>query len=317
MISLRYHIVSIVAVFLALAVGIVLGAGPLQGTGDSGLADQVEADRRANADLESEVTGLESSNAFTDEFARTVAPTLLGNSLSGRAVTLVVLPTAQQADVSAIKGFVGVAGGSVAGTVRVGTQLVDVGDKQLVDELGNQLEGRATGVRIAPDSSPYERMGALVARAIGTDRKGGAPVDDGATSILSGLDTAKLMSVEGRLSRRGDLLLFVTGPGPSAADAQRGASSIVSTLVAAVDAGTAGVVLAGPVDSARTNGQVKAVRDDVATARDVSTVDTLGRTAGQVVAVMALAGQGAGETGQFGAMDAADGAMPGARDASQ
>jgi hypothetical protein len=30
-IDFRYHIVSIVSIFLALAVGIVLGAGPLQG----------------------------------------------------------------------------------------------------------------------------------------------------------------------------------------------------------------------------------------------------------------------------------------------
>ena len=79
----------------------------------------------------------------------------------------------------------------------------------------------------------------------------------------------------------------------------------------AVDADTDGVVLAGPVASARAGGQVKAVRDDVTAARDVSTVDALGRTAGQVVAVMALAGQAAGRTGHYGAVDAADGAMPG------
>ncbi len=58
---------------------------------------------------------------------------------------------------------------------------------------------------------------------------------------------------------------------------------------------------------------MKAVRDDVAAARDVSTVDALGRTAGQIVAVLALAGQAAGQTGQFGSVDAADGAIPGGR----
>ncbi len=71
-------------------------------------------------------------------------------------------------------------------------------------------------------------------------------------------------------------------------------------------------MLAGPVASARAGGQIKAVRDDVTAAKDVSTVDSLGRTAGQVVTVMALAGQAAGRTGQYGAVDAADGAMPGA-----
>ena len=47
-------------------------------------------------------------------------------------------------------------------------------------------------------------------------------------------------------------------------------------------------------------------------ARDVSTVDVLGRSAARVVIAMALAGQANDQTGHFGAVDAADGAMPGA-----
>ena len=38
MIDFRYHLVSLVAVFLALSVGIVLGAGPLKGKIDSGVS---------------------------------------------------------------------------------------------------------------------------------------------------------------------------------------------------------------------------------------------------------------------------------------
>lgn len=310
MISFRYHIVSIVSVLLALAIGIALGGGPLKGEVDNTLVNQVQADRGAKARLRTQITALRSSNTFTDDFARTVAPGLLGATLRGRAVTLVVLPTAQQADVAALRNLVGVAGGSVAGTMRVGNQLVDAGDKQLVDELGNQLEGRAPDVDIPTDANAYERIGALIARAIGSDERGGARVDGAATTILAGLSTTSLMSTEGTLSRRGDLVLFVTGPGEGDADQRKGASSIVTTLVRSVDADTDGVVLAGPVASARDGGQVKAVRDDVGTARDVSTVDSLGRTAGQVVTVMALVGQGAGKSGQYGAVDAADGAMP-------
>jgi hypothetical protein len=156
-----------------------------------------------------------------------------------------------------------------------------------------------------------------MARAIGTDVPAGADVDGPATSILAGMSTTSLMSAEGKLSRRGSLVLFVTGPGQGAAADRRGAATIVDALVQAVDAGTGGVVLAGPVSSARADGQVKAVRDDVTAARSVSTVDSLGRTAGQVVTIMALAGQAAGKTGHYGAVDAADGAMPGAQAASQ
>jgi Copper transport outer membrane protein, MctB len=316
-ISFRYHIVSIVSVFLALAVGVALGGGPLKGEVDNTLVSQVQTDRQTKLALQSQITALRSSNTFTDDFAKTVAPGLIGGTLKGRVVTLVVLPTAAQSDVTALKDLVGVAGGTVSGTVRVGDQLVDAGDKQLVDELGNQLESRAPDVDIAPDASPYERIGALIARAIGTDVDQGAPVDGPATSILAGLSTTSLMSAEGKLQRRGSLMLFVTGTGQGTAAQKQSASTIVTTLVEAVDQNTDGVVLAGPLASARTGGQVKAVRDDVKVSRDVSTVDSLGRSAGQVVAIMALAGQAAGRTGQYGAVDAADGAMPGAQGATE
>lgn len=316
MISFRYHIVSIVSVFLALAVGVALGGGPLKGEVDNTLVEQVRTDRREKASLESQIATLRGSNTFTDDFAKGVAPTLLGTSLQGRTATLVVLPTAQQSDVAALRDLVGVAGGTVGGTVRIGNQLVDAADKQLVDELGTQLESRATGLSIPPDASPYQRIGALLARAVGTDVDGGARVDAPATSILAGLSTTSLVSAEGDLARRGSLVLFVTGAGEGSSEERRGASTIVTALVQAVDGGTDGAVLAGPAAAAGDDGQIKAVRDDVAVAEDVSTVDSLGRTAGQVVAVLALAGQAAGRSGQYGAVDAADGALPGAEGSS-
>ena len=42
MIDFRYHLVSLISVFLALAVGIVLGAGPLRESLGDQLAGQVE-----------------------------------------------------------------------------------------------------------------------------------------------------------------------------------------------------------------------------------------------------------------------------------
>ncbi|MEP7092250.1 MAG: copper transporter [Nocardioidaceae bacterium] len=316
MISFRYHIVSIVSVFLALAIGVALGGGPLKGEVDNSLVDQVKSDRATKTRLQTQISGLRSGNTFLDDFAGTVAPGVLANTLRGRVVTLVVLPTALQADVAGLKALVVTAGGTVGGTLRVGNQLVDVGNKQLVDELGSQLEGRAPALSIPADAGPYERIGTLIGRAIGTLKKSGARVDGTASTILAALDAASLMSTDGTLRRRGDLVLFVTGAGHGTAAAQKGAGTIITALARSVDAVTAGAVLAGPPASARGDGQVKALRDDVGAAKDVSTVDTLGRTAGQVVTVMALAGQAAGRTGQYGAVDAADGAMPGASGAT-
>jgi hypothetical protein len=312
-ISFRYHIVSIVSVFLALAVGVALGGGPLKGEVDNTLVEQVKADRSAKAELRSEISDLRSTNEFSDAFADAVAPGLVGNTLKGRAVTLVVLPAAQQTEVSALGDMIATAGGSVSGTVRIGDGMLDVQNKQLVDELGSQLLDSAPDVDVPADASGYERMGALLARAIGTDKDpAGAPVDATAESILAGLSTAGLVSAGDDLKRRGSLVLFVAGPGSASGDAATSSNSIVSTLATAVDAATDGVVVAGPVSSAHAGGLIRAIRDDVVAARDVSTVDVLGRTAARVVVVMALAGQAQDQTGHFGAVDAADGPMPGA-----
>jgi hypothetical protein len=309
-ISFRYHIVSIVSVFLALAVGVALGGGPLRGEVDNTLVQQVEADRRAKADLRAQISSLEAGNGLTDDFAMRVAPTLLGGALEGRSVTLLVLPGAAESTVSSLTGLVDDAGGSVGGVVRAGEGLIDVGNRQLVDELSSQLLDGVTDVTVADDAGTYERLGAILARAIATDEDGGARVDDSANSILSGLSTADLMSPAGDLTRRGSLVLVVTGGGPDSPTHREGASAVVTAVVDAIDEATDGVVLAGPIAAARSGGVIDAVRREVVTAQEVSTVDTLDRGAGQLVAIMALAEQAEGRSGHYGSIDAADGVMP-------
>lgn len=309
MISFRYHIVSIVSVFLALAVGVALGGGPLRGEVDNTLVEQVEADRRAKADLRSQVNALGAGNAFTDSFATEVAPQLLDGALTGRAVTLLVLPGSREAVVTSLGDLVTAAGGSVAGTIRVGEALMDVGNRQLVDQLGSQLLDGVPDVAVPDEAGTYERIGAVLARAAMTDEDGGAGVDDPASSILSGLSTANLLSPVGELTRRGSLVLVVAG---DSGDAREGAGAVVTSLSAALDEATDGVVVAGPTTSARAGGPVDAVRREVVVSQQVSTVDTLDRVAGQVVALLALAEQARGDVGHYGSVDASDGVIPGA-----
>ena len=312
MISFRYHIVSIVSVFLALAVGVALGGGPLKGEVDNTLVEQVESDRQVKARLRAEIQGLTATNEFTDVFARTVAPGLLDARLRGRVVTVMTLPGASGDAVSGVTDFVTQAGGTVGGTVRVGEQFVDVSNKQLVDELASQLLDGTPDVTVPEDASGYERMGALVARAIGTADDGGAGVDETSNSILAGLSTASLMSADEELNRRGSLVVVVAGDGADSEEEQQGTNSIITALAGAIDARTDGVVVAGPVAAARPGNLLQSIRSDVSAARDLSTVDALERTTGQVVTVLALAQQARGEAGHYGALDAADGALPGA-----
>jgi len=309
-ISFRYHIVSIVSVFLALAIGVALGGGPLKGEVDNSLVEQVESDRKVKAGLQEEIMALRSSNGFTDSFAETVAPGLLANNLEGRPVTLIVLPDAEQRSVNSVGELVEVAGGSVAGTLQVGEEMIDVGQRQLVEELSTQLLDRTRDVDVPDDASGYDRMGALLARAVGTDEDAGADIDEQGNGILAGLSTAGLMSPKGDFEQRGSLVVILAGPGAGSSEEMQGANTIVGALAKAIDAETDGVVVAGPLASARQDGLVAALRKDVVAARELSTVDSLGRTAGEVVTVLALERQAVGESGHYGAADAADGTMP-------
>ncbi len=95
MINFRYHLVSLIAVFLALAVGVVLGAGPLQnavniaaqggGSKDSAVTQQTVDELRAQVDQ-------------GDIYSQAVGEQLLAGSLKGEATTVVVMsPRDEQA----------------------------------------------------------------------------------------------------------------------------------------------------------------------------------------------------------------------------
>ena len=61
MINFRYHVVSIIGIFIALAVGVVLGAGPLQRTINAGVnpsSSQVSSDPQLVAQADAEAAGL-------------------------------------------------------------------------------------------------------------------------------------------------------------------------------------------------------------------------------------------------------------------
>ena len=78
MIDFRYHLVSIISVFLALAVGIVLGAGPLQANLGDQLSDQVAALRTEKQALNDKLTTSEKLVDASDEYATAVQQRVVG-----------------------------------------------------------------------------------------------------------------------------------------------------------------------------------------------------------------------------------------------
>ena len=181
MISFRHHVVSIVAVFLALAIGIALGGGPLS---DLGRASDDRDPPRSTA----EAADAQRTASFGNEFASTSAATLYADGLRDHAVAVLAMPGADSALMTTLTSEIAAAGAGVTGTFDVQPALVDPEQKTLVDSLSSQLVETLDDARVDEDASTYVRMGQIVGLAVGhhagqvhaarRDRGDGAPDPD-------------------------------------------------------------------------------------------------------------------------------------------
>lgn len=119
MIDFRYHLVSIASVFLALAVGIVLGAGPLKGTiGDTLTAEVTKLREDAN-DLRAELSAAEASVTERDDIVTGLRPRAVAGLLGGQSLSILVLPGAAEATVEETRTTLTDAGGIIATDVQL------------------------------------------------------------------------------------------------------------------------------------------------------------------------------------------------------
>lgn len=284
MISYRHHVVSLVAVFLALAVGVTLGGGPL-----SDLGRDSEPTARAGAVRDDSARAA----SYADAFATASAKTLYADRLRGHDVSVVTLPGADHEVVSALNAQVEAAGGTVAGVYDVQAPLVDASEKSLVDTLGSQLMTQL-GSAVSADASTYDRLGQLLGLAVASTEL--APED--ALSIRQSLAGAELLNSPGEAGPT-PLVLVVLGDHVD--------DAILSGLMSGLAAKATGVVVAGDAASG-TKGDLEALRAEPA-AEKVATVDGTDSALGRVTAVLALARSLTQQGGSFGA-SGSDGTVP-------
>lgn len=89
MISLRYHIVAIVAVFLALAIGVLVGGAFVQPALEDRLRDQTDELNQSNAALREQIDEARAQAGATDAFVEAALPYLIEGRLLGRSVVVV------------------------------------------------------------------------------------------------------------------------------------------------------------------------------------------------------------------------------------
>jgi hypothetical protein len=284
-IDFRYHLVSIIAVFLALAVGLVVGSTALSGKAEVALTvaqnralAQNDALRKTNQALTNQVSA-------DQIFAQAASHRLIGGLLAQEKVVLVVAPGANDAVASGVKAALQAAGAIVTGQVNLQQSFLTTGAATEADltNLAQSLAARA-GLPAPAQSQSHvagqQAAAQVLAASLLTTTAGTALPAKASAAILMGLQQSGFVSV-GATPATATLAVLVTPGGPAP---QTGGQVLVA-VAAELNAASSGTVMAGPVESI---GAGSIISSENSAPSPVSTVDNADTESGQIWVVQAL-----------------------------
>ncbi|MYR05370.1 copper transporter [Gordonia sp. SID5947] len=293
MISLRQHAISLVAVFLALAVGLFLGSGFI---GDR-VNSATGTSRDRIGDLEKERDQLNEQVNAANSFDAAMGPRLIAGALKGQSVLVVSAPTAADTDVDAVKESIASAGGRVSGQIALTDSLVrDQNAEQVRTIVDQTIPPGATLRTELTDSGGRvgDLLGALTLHRDGQSSASGADTRLGLQALREG---GFINYADGGVSPA-DLLVVVTGdPLGSDAGAQ---GQLTARLAGSMSARGQGGALVGRTGSATGGSPIAVVRSDPGLGNAVSTIDNVDQQTGRITTVLALADEADGRTGAYG-----------------
>ena len=158
MISLRYHVVTIVAVFLSLALGLLAGSAFVQPRLVEQLKQQTDELRTEAKDLRSQITDLRSQVATLGGFADAALAFLAEGRLAATPVVIVAQEGVQDSVIAESQRALNASGANLIATFSARAKLVSV------DEVDQR---QLTQILELPDATP-ETLPGLAASAIAT-----------------------------------------------------------------------------------------------------------------------------------------------------
>ena len=300
MIDFRYHLVSIVAVFLALAIGIVLGSTALQG-------DTLDVLRSANNSLTNHLNAataqLGSDGQLVTangQFLLTAEPKLLAGLLTGDKVVLVTEPGASSGITDSIDKAAVLAGATVTGTVALQPKFNDLSGttKSSLSAINSEL-ATTDLVELTPatdQQTVYQQDAAqLIAAAIlnKTDGQLGLTTPE-AQTLLGEYAKSGFLTTSGAPWNRATLAVIVAPQDAPADGANDPADQVLLALAAQFAGASAATLLAGPSATSGASSSAISVLRGSSVSGQVSSVDNADTTLGQIAAIWALADQQAG-----------------------
>ena len=342
MVNFRFHLVSLTGIFLALAVGIVLGASVVNSGAVDGLRGQLGSVQEDVSRVDQQNESLRRDLAAWGEFSEKAAPGVFAGRLQGVPVLLTGVRGMDAEPVKDLRDDLLAADARLQGIVwleskmeldnpndvralsvvfGLGTQDADLVRQALFTRLADELVVAGTGGQPTPTTVPGGLDGAATTLAGVTSTTVNVATQGG---VLAALSTLGFVTIDGPEGGSPDVTLplptgtrFVvaSGEGADVADPV-GAIPLVRSLAAA--SGPASRVLAvepgkpaqGREEAVRARfiGPLRAIGKDLDSR--VSTVNNLEDFRGRMAAVLALIELGVGRVGHYGTGTGADRLVP-------
>ena len=307
MIDFRYHLVSLISVFLALAVGVVLGAGPLQNSLGTALNDQVTALRENRNATQAKLEQTETAVNERDSYITQAASGLLPGTLASKNVAMVLLPDAKAEDADAIAAQLKNAGATVTGRVSLTSTWVDLSRENYRSTFSGQVQGHLDSTT-SKDANGI--LGEALAKALTANDDSSRVLMD-MLSVTVDKSGTPFISVDSTPTAAAEMIVVV-GPRPQASsgkgatvEASPGEDPKAWAKALEGTAGRAPTVVVGSADG--DGGVVGIIRSEKA---KVTTIDSVGQIAASVSTPLALASTRAGTTGHYGCDKGAEAVMP-------
>ncbi|GAA2643311.1 copper transporter [Dactylosporangium fulvum] len=305
MINFRYHVVSLAAVFLALAIGLVVGTAAANGPLAENLNDQVNKITNEKQQLRDDLDQSRAELKKSADFAAEVAPMLLNGKLNNRNVLLVKFEGSDDDVNTATDGIattLETAGAKVVGTISITEKFTAAASNLLLLDLSESWAPPAVSGALPNTTNGVETSSALLASVL--VGKSGTPQVDGVRTVLSAYEQAGCVKLRGDFKAPAEAVIIVAGAPASGKDAKE-RNTAAMTIATRFD-------MAGPtvVAGLSANGLVSSVRGDASIAKTTSTVDNAVTANGQLAAVMALVERLGGKTGHYGIGDGATSLLP-------
>ena len=299
MINLRYHIVSLVAVFMALGLGIVMGATVIDRVTVDALSNQLEGVQRSVGETRAEIGALRLKVDQGRDFAVTTRDELLRGHLRSIPVMVVAIAGVDRRPVDELRQALVGAQATLEGTVWFTSKMRLVND--------NDVRALATALDLPVDRPEVVRRQALAKVAAARDA---ASTDASPLAALQGAGfltyeappaptsttTSSVPPTLASLPLANTRYLVVSGAGAEVGD------DVVAVPLVQAYAQASGRVVAAESGQDTDGGRavfVGLLRADVIPTR-FSTVDNLESPMGQTAVVLALEDLGVPRYGHYG-----------------